>query len=335
MSNPQTRTEFAEYCLRALGAPVLEINVSDEQIDDRIDFALKTWWDYHFDGTEKLYYKYILQEKDFPGHLSEIEVAAGGVGYDNTDLVVITADVVSGNQGSGANASITTYANGSILSVNIDKIGNDYINPPTISITAANGSPSNGTGANLIAYNGGYISIPENIIGAINIFDVSSSIWGGAANMFNIQYQIALNDMYTLSSVSMVPYVTARMQIAEIAQWFVGKQPIRYNRHKNKMYLDMDWHRVGLASLLVIEAYEIVNPDSYKDAWSDRWLLQYCTALIKKQWGNNLKKYDGMKMSGGLVFNGQKIFDEAQIEIKELEQRMVADYSLPVTDMIG
>ncbi len=326
MANPTTRQEFGQYCLRALGAPVLEINVSEEQVDDRIDFALKTWWDYHFDGSDKCYYKYVIQAKDMPGCISEIEVANSGTGYDNADVVVITP---SGG-GGGAAATITTDDNGAILAVTVDTPGSNYGNPPEVSITTAAG-----TGAVLKAYNGGYIKLPENIIGAINIFDVSASIWGGSANMFNIQYQIALNDLYTLSSVSMVPYFMARMQIAELGQWFVGKQPIRYNRHMNRAYLDMDWQRSEMAGILVLEAYQIVDPDIYRDAWSDRWLLQYGTAQIKRQWGTNLKKYEGMRLPGSVMFSGQQIFNEAESEIKELEHRMIIDYGYPVTDMIG
>ena len=335
MANPRTRKEFGDYCLRALGAPVLEINVSDEQVEDRIDFAIKTWYDYHFDGTEKHYYKYVIQDKNLPGHISDIEVANSGTGYNNTDLIVLTTTAAEGG-GSGATANLVTNGNGSILSVTINASGSGYLNSPTVLITAANGSPSaNGTGASLIAFNGGYIPIPDNIIGVINIFDISSSLWGGVGNMFNIQYQIALNDLYNMSGVSMVPYFMARMQIAEVGQWFVGKQPIRYNRHRNKMYLDMDWNRSNLGQILVAEAYQIVDPEIYKDVWSDRWLLQYGTCLIKQQWGVNLKKYDGMKMPGGIVFNGQRIYDEAAAERSQLEHEMLNSYSLPCTDMLG
>jgi hypothetical protein len=328
MANPTNRQEFAAYCLRALGAPVLEINVSDEQVDDRIDFALKTWWDYHFDGSEKCYYKYIIQAKDFPGHVSEIEVANSGIGYSNTDTVSITSIPAEG--GSGASASITTNGNGAIISATVVSAGTGYLDPPTATVTSVNGK-----GGVLKAYNGGYIPVPENIIGAVNIFDITSTLYGGSANMFNIQYQIALNDLYNLTSVSVLPYYSARMQLSQMAELFVGKQPIRYNRHRNKVYLDMDWQKIPAGTILVVEAYEIVDPDAFDDAWNDRWLLQYATAQIKKQWGNNIKKYQGMRLPGGIEFSGQQIYNEAESEIKELEQRMIIDYGYPVTDMIG
>ena len=326
---PTSRATFKEWCLRALGKPVLNINVDDDQIEDRIDYALQTFWDYHFDGSDKEYYRYIIQSKDIPGHLSEIDVANSGTGYDNTDIVVITPDS-STNSGANGEASIVTDDNGAILRVTVEETGGSYMNPPIATVTSANGS-----GAVLTAYNGGYIKLPENIIGAVNIFEIAASIYGGSANMFNIQYQIALNDLYNITTVSMVPYFLARMHIAEIGQWFVGEQPLRYNRHMNRVYLDMDWIRVGMGGTLVVEAYKIVDPDVYKDAWNDRWLKLYCTAQIKMIWGNNLKKYGGMPLPGNVLFNGQKIYDEAIQEIKELEQRMIIDYGYPVTDMIG
>jgi hypothetical protein len=325
---PTSRKEFKEYCLRELGAPVIEVNVSEEQVDDRIDFALSTWWDYHFDGSEKCYYKYILQDKDFPQHLSEIEVANSGIGYSNNDVVVISPDQAGGGRDGAAH--IVTDDAGSIISVPIDASGTDYLNPPNVTVVTTTGK-----GATLIGYNGGYIPIPENIIGAINIFDVASTIWGGSANMFNVIYQIALNDLYTMTNISMVPYYMARTQIQEIGQWFVGKQPVRYNRHRNKLYLDMEWERVGMGGILVVEAYQIVDPDVFRDSWDDRWLKKYATALIKKQWGNNMKKYTGMPLPGGITMNGQQYYNEAVDEIKELEQRMIIDYGYPVTDMIG
>ncbi len=326
--NPTSRKQFADYCLRALGAPVLEINVSDEQIDDRIDFALKTYYDYHFDGSEKCYYRYTVGAKNNPNVLSEVVIVNPGTGYDNADVVTITADPGNPSSGTGAAVSIVTDANGAIVNTNISAIGGFYYNPPTLSVHS-----TGGTGAKLVAFNGGYIPLPDNIIGAVNIFDIGDALQ--TENMFNIRYQIALNDLYTLTSVSMVPYYLAMQHIQFLEMMLVGKQPVRYNRHKNKLYIDMNWERFETDKLLIVEAYEIVDPDIYTKAWNDRWLLRYGTALIKQQWGNNLKKYSGMKMPGGLTFNGQIIYDEASAEIAALEHEMVNSYSLPVTDMIG
>ena len=246
MATPTTKPQFAEYCLRTLGKPVIEINVDDDQIDDRIDEALKYYWDYHFDGTEKIYYKYQITD-------------------------------------------------------------NDKTNK--------------------------YITMPENIIGAVNLFPIGQGL--NTNNLFNIRYQIALNDLYTLTSVSMVPYYMALTHIQFLEQMLVGQQPIRYNRNVNRLHIDTDWGIITTGDFIVVEAYQIVDPATYTDVWKDRWLARYATCLIKQQWGTNLKKFSGMQLPGGLTFNGQTIYNEATKERQDLEQEMISSYSLPVTDMIG
>lgn len=243
---PKSREEFKENCLRRLGKPVVEINVDEDQVSDRIDEALAYFWDYHFDGSDKVYYKHLLTPGDIENR---------------------------------------------------------------------------------------YIVLPDNIIGAVSIFDIGAAI--GTNNLFNIRYQIALNDLYTLTSVSMIPYYMAMSHIQFLEQMLVGKQPIRYNRYNNKLYLDMDWDRIGYDRYMIVEAYQVLDPEIFTKAWNDRWLLRYAATLIKQQWGQNLKKFEGMKMPGGLSFNGQKIFDEATAERDALEKEMIYTYSLPATDMIG
>ena len=246
MAVPTTRNEFKEYCLRKLGKPVIEINVDDDQVEDRIDEALRYYWDYHFDGSEKIYYKHTITSTDVTNK---------------------------------------------------------------------------------------YITLPENIIGAVRIFSIGDPMVSN--NLFDIRYQIALNDLYTLTSVSMIPYYMAFQHIQLLEQLLVGQQPIRYNRHTNKMYVDMDWNKVNVGNFLIVEAYEVIDPNIYSDAWGDRWLARYAAALIKRQWGSNLTKFSGMQLPGGVQFNGDKIYNDAENEIEALEKEMITSYSLPVTDMIG
>jgi len=153
--------------------------------------------------------------------------------------------------------------------------------------------------------------------------------------MFNIRYQIALNDLYTLTSVSMVPYFMVMQHLSLIQEMLVGNQPIRYNRHSNKLYVDMDWNKYNTGQYMLIEAYEVIDPDVYTDAWGDRWLQEYCTAKIKYQWCTNLTKFTGLQLPGGVQFNGEKILNDAQAHIEKLETEMINSYSLPVSDMVG
>lgn len=246
MALPTSRAQFKQYCLRALGAPVIEINVDEDQVDDRVDEALQAFMDYHFEGSEKTFFKYPVTEQ-----------------------------------------------------TKIDR----------------------------------FVPVPENIIGIINLFPISQSI--NSNNLFNIRYQIALNDLYTLTSVSMVPYYMAFSHIQLLEQLLVGQQPIRYNKHVNKLHIDMDWNIINEGDFIVAEAYQVVDPEVFTDVFKDRWLLRYATCLIKIQWGNNLKKFSGMQMPGGLTFNGQQIYNEGVEEKKELELELINSWSLPVSDMIG
>lgn len=329
MAVPSARSEFKEYCLRRLGKPVIEINVDDDQVEDRIDEALRYYWDYHFDGSDKQYYKYQIQPKNMPWNLADVLVSNGGKGYSNTD----TVDIINGNT-TIATITVTTDDRGAIISVPVDQL---YTTPstnfrlaldPTYTINT-----STGTGAILQPLRGGFVTIPENIIGVINMFPVGQAL--NTNTMFNIRYQIALNDLYTLTSVSMVPYYMAMQHIQFLEQMLVGQQPLRYNRHKNMCYVDMDWNVLSPGDYIVLESYGIVDPNVYTQVWSDRWLQRYATCLIKQQWGSNLTKFIGMQLPGGLQFNGQKILDDANSERDKLEEDMIKSYSLPVTDMIG
>ena len=246
MAVPSSRATFKEYCLRKLGKPVIEINVDDDQVEDRIDEALLYFWDYHFDGTEKIYYKYQVTSQT------------------KTDR---------------------------------------------------------------------YVPMPENVIGVVNLFPIGQAL--NTNNLFNIRYQIALNDLYTLTSVSMVPYYMAMTHIQFLEQMLVGQQPIRYNRHMNRLYVDMDWNIINDGDFIVAEAYQIVDPDVFTKAWGDRWLQRYASCLIKQQWGANLTKFTGMTLPGGVQFNGEKIYNDATQERADLEREMIFSYSLPVTDMLG
>ena len=246
MAVPNSRSTFKELCLRRLGKPVIEINVDDDQVEDRIDQALAYYQDYHFDGTEKTFLKHAVTQTDL----------------DNQ-----------------------------------------------------------------------YIDIPNSVIGIVNIFDIGDAT--STNNLFNIRYQIALNDLYDLSRYDLVPFYMNFMNIRMIEEILVGKQPIRYNRHVNKLHIDMDWKKLNVGDFIVAHVYKKLDGDTYSDLWGDRWLAEYTTCLIKYQWGSNLSKFTGMQLPGGVQFNGADILSQAQMEKDKLEQEMISACSLPVHDMTG
>jgi hypothetical protein len=178
-----------------------------------------------------------------------------------------------------------------------------------------------------------YIQLPPNIIGAVDLFPIGQSL--NTNNIFNIRYQIALNDLYTLTSVSMVPYVMALTHIQFLEQILVGQQPLRYNRYSNILYIDMDWSIVNPGDFIVVVAYAIMDPDIYTAAWSDRWLLRYGACLFKLQWASNMKKYGNMQLPGGLFFNAQQMWNEAEQERKDLEYELINSWGLLESDLLG
>jgi hypothetical protein len=120
-----------------------------------------------------------------------------------------------------------------------------------------------------------------------------------------------------------------------IQQLLVGVQPIRFNRHTNKLYIDTDWNTLATGQYVIVEAYTVIDPETFTKCWGDRWLLRYGTALIKQQWGTNLKKFNGVQMPGGITYNGQQIYDEATIEVAGLMDELIHTWSLPPLDMYG
>jgi hypothetical protein len=246
MAIPASRSDFAEYCLRKLGKPVIEINVDWDQVQDRIDEALIYYNDFHTDGSEKQYYVYQIQPEDITNR---------------------------------------------------------------------------------------YITMPENMIGAIRIFPLGDSL--ATNNLFNIRYQISLNDLYDLTSTTMVPYYMAMQSIQFMEQLLVGLQPIRFNRNNNILYIDAAWDVVAEGQYLVVEAYQVIDPDVYTNAWSDSWLIRYTTALIKEQWGSNLIKYKDLNLTGAQKFNGEKIYNDAREEVRILQEEMRTTWSTPPDFFMG
>lgn len=179
----------------------------------------------------------------------------------------------------------------------------------------------------------GYIPITENIIGVTRIFPISTT--NATVNMFDLRYQLRLHELYDFTSTSYVNYVLTMQHIRTLDMMFSGEQPIRFNRHTDKLYLDMNWANAQAGEWLIIEGFIIVDPTSYADVWNDRMLKRLTTAYIKRVWGNNMKKFGGMQLPGGVTMNGQQIYDEAVAEINEIEQLIRDTYEEPPMFILG
>jgi len=281
MAKPATRQQLIDYSLRKLGAPVLEINVDEDQIDDLVDDAIQLFQDRHFDGVEKMYLKYELTQNDIDrGRANETQ----GVGITTT---------------TATSTSVSGY----------------------------------GTTTNTFQESSNFIQVPDAVIGIEKVFKFDTSTISGG--MFSIKYQLFLNDLYRFNSVDLLQYSMTKRYLEDIDFLLTTDKQIRFNRRQNRLYLDIDWKQEKAGKFIIIECYRILDPDTFTGVYNDPFLKQYVTALIKRQWGQNLIKFRGVKLPGGLELNGREIYDDAERDIEAIKQKMTLEYELPPFDMIG
>ena len=268
MATPATRETLKQYALRALGKPVIEINVDDDQLEDRLDEALQYFAQYHYDGIQRAYLKYQ---------------------YTQADKDRMTAD---SSESITKNSVTTTW-----------KEGNNFL------------------------------VVPESVISVINIFPFSNK---SNMNLFDVRYQLRLNDLYDFSSTSIINYDIVLRHLDFLDHILVGEKPLRFNQHDNRLYVDMDWtNDLAVGEFLVIEAYRKMDPDTHTDVYNDIFLKRYVTSLFKKQWGANLSKFDGVAMIGGVTLNGRQIYSEALQDIEKLEVEIRSTFELNPAMIMG
>ena len=262
MAVPSTRETLKQYCLRNLGKPVIDINVDDDQVEDRIDEALQYFAQYHVDGVERMYLKYEVTQADVTRMTTDSSES-------------ITED------------SVTTAW----------KTGNNFL------------------------------VVPSSVISVVNVFPLSDR---ANLNMFDVRYQLRLNDLYDFSSTSIVHYEMTMQHLDFLDHILVGEKPMRFNQLSNKLFLDMDWtNDISVGEYLIFEVYRKVDPDTYTDLYDDIYLKRYLTALIKRQWGQNLSKFSGTAMLGGVTLNGPELFSSAIDEQQRLEEEIRLNYEEP------
>ena len=267
-----TRETLKQYCLRALGKPVIDINVEDDQVEDRIDEGLQYFAQYHYDGVERMYLKYQVTAADITRARSD----------ETLSTVTDTAD-----------STVTA----------IWKEGKNYI------------------------------PVPSTVMSVVQVFPFTDK---AALNLFDVRYQLRLNDLYDFSSTSIIHYDMTLRHLDLLDHILVGERMVRFNQHNNRLYLDMDWaNDVAVGDYLVVECFRKLDPATYTDAFDDIFLKKYCIQLIKRQWGANLSKFQGVAMLGGVQLNGEQLYTQAQEEITKLEEQIQLSYELPPQYMIG
>ena len=268
MATPASRETLKQYALRALGKPVIEINVDNDQLEDRIDEALQYYAQYHYDAIRRTYLKYQFTQEDKDRIIS-----------NSTESVTKNGVTSSWKEGNG------------------------------------------------------FIVVPESVFSVINIFPFTDK---GNLNLFDVRYQLRLNDLYDFSSTSVINYDIVLRHLDFLDHILVGEKPLRFNQNDNRLYIDMDWQNdLQVGEYLVIECYRKLDPDVYTDVYNDMILKRYVTALFKKQWGANLSKFNGITMLGGVTLNGQQIFSEALTDIQKLEDEIRKSFEMSQPLMIG
>lgn len=181
-----------------------------------------------------------------------------------------------------------------------------------------------------------YITLPDNVIGAVKIFPINSFLGGNqyAEILTNAQYQVAFELLYTHGTSNLVPYFMARQELALIEEILAPETPIRFNRHKNQLHIDSRSFKLIVGQFIIVQAYQVIDPNVYQDVWKDRWLINYTTALIEELCGIVLTKYKSMPILGGIEFNGEGILDRARENKKNLEDKLKNSYTLPVFNMV-
>jgi len=271
MAEPNSKATLKDWCLRRLGAPVLDINVDDDQVDDRLDEALQYFFTFQYNGMERAYLKHVITTED---------VARA----DTNETETVTDDADSGVS--------TEWKQGK-----------------------------------------GYLVIPDGVLSVLRVLPFSDR---GNLNMFDVRYQLRLNDLYDFSSESIIQYQMTMMHLDFLDMILIGEIPIQYNVHANRLYLNMDWGQdMSLGEHLIIECYKKINPVTFTDIYNDLWLKKYATALIKRQWGENLLKFNGVQLLGGVTMNGEMIFNEAKDTIQRLEEESRTTWEEPLHFDIG
>jgi hypothetical protein len=321
MATPSTRQGLIDYCLRELGHPVVEINVDDDQVSDRIDQALQYYQDYHYDGVERLYLK------------QQVTATRITLGTSNASDFALGTTVTGSSSGAYATvcSELNTTSNGTTLLVK----GSTGTWTTGETIVGANGTTSTVASVSLGNVDKQYFELDDSIIGVRRVLPFSA-VNTGQSYMWDIRYQMRLNDMFDLLSTSIIYYEQVKSHLALIDQLLVGSKSFRFQRHQNRLFLDMSWNTdVSVGEFVIVECYKILDPNTWTDVYNDRFLKRYTTALIKKQWGNNLKKFEGIQMPGGITLNGQKIYEEAMAEIEYLENEAQSTYVEPPDFMVG
>jgi hypothetical protein len=287
MAQPSSRQELIDYCLRQLGAPVVEINVADEQVQDLLDDAIQLFQQRHFDGVIQTFLKYEITQADKDRAQAVPPGAPSGRGSVGMASTSVTSDIV------GTATTFTYYENSN------------------------------------------YLDIPKDVIGINKVYQWDALMGVSTKNMFSLKYQMFLNDVHYWGTQDILSYSMSMSYLETLNFLLNTHKAIRFNQRQDRMYLDVSYNDLIVGDYLVIDCWKVLNPNEATGVFNDPFLKKYLTSLIKKQWGQNLIKFQGVKLPGGIEFNGRQIYDDAQSELDKIEEKMLSTYEIPPLDLIG
>ncbi len=317
-----TREQLKEYALRALGAPVLEINVDDEQLEDRLDEALEYFILYHYEGVEQMYMKHMIN--------SSLLTVTSSTGIPPISLKLIneqggTCEVVrQWNRPSTETAWTVRNVQGTWSTVGSQIKDVENQSGPVLGLVSS---------MVLGEADLKYITVPDYVYGVTKVLNIGQA--SSSKNIFDLQYQLRLNDLYDLTATSIVYYKTVMGHLAMLDLELNGHPLYRFNRLQNKLSLDVNWSTdVIIGDYILIQGYRAVDPSTFTKVFNEPWLKHYVTALFKRQWAVNIKKFSGLQLPGGVTLDGDKLYAEATKEIDDLEDELKTK-SAPLEFFLG
>lgn len=316
-----SRNDLISYALRKLGAPVITIDVAQEQVDDRVDEALQYFHDYHYDGTERVYLNHKI---------------VGSQIYVTSAANFIVSELVISGSGSVFKVESIDLLNNILVTKFVTKNGS--INGEFTNLESITGSSSGATTTVIRKETGDienrYVPVSDMVTGVIRAVP-----WWAISNkstyMFDPQYQVVMQNFQSLASSSMIYYSQMMSHISLIDQVLRPIDSLRFNRKTSKIYLDFDWTVAEIGSYIVFEVYRILDPEEFVSIYNDRMLKKLVTAKIKYQWAQNTGKFQGIQLLGGVTVDSTTLMAQASAEVESAEEEIKSVYSTPSIGFCG
>jgi len=317
----QSRTDLVQYALRKLGAPVINIELAPEQIEDRVDEALQYFQDFHYDGTERVYLKHRITG-------TNIIVTS----IDN----FIVGEIVQSASGASFQINSIDAINNKLITKTVYKSG--IQEAQFLPLEYITGKTSGATTTVIAKIQGDIenrcVPISDMVTGIIRAIP-----WWHVTNkstyMFDPQYQVIMTTFQDLGSSSMIYYSQLMSHISMIDQILRPIDSVRFNRKTSKIYLDFDWTTAQIDGFLIFECYRILDPEVFTSIYNDRMLKKLVTAKLKYNWASNCQKYQGIQLLGGVTVDATTLMAQAVAEIESAESEIRESYEIPAVGFIG